>query len=72
MREESRLRQMRPRELPPVPQDGSWDEDEVGVPIEGGHEPPRRVEGGEFNIKVGTGPRGDQEVNQELGSRRGA
>lgn len=23
----------------------------------------------EFNIKVGTGPRGDQEVNQELGKK---
>lgn len=56
MKEESRLRQMRPRELPPVPQDGSWDEAEVGVPIESGHEPPRRVEGGRVQHQGGKKP----------------
>lgn len=47
---------MRPRELPPVPQDGSWDEAEVGVPIEGRHEPPRQVEGGRVQHQGGKKP----------------
>lgn len=47
---------MRPRELPPVPQDGSWDEAEVGAPIEGRHEPPRQVEGGRVQHQGGKKP----------------
>ena len=43
-REESRLREMRPKDLPPVPPDGSWDDGEEKKPIQAGAESRQQME----------------------------